>query len=171
MEEINIRRANQTDVESIFSIIQHAFLRYSLDAEVTEENVDALNESVEVISRDIDEKQVFVSEFQGEPIGTLRVEIQNKGKWAYLSRFGVNPDYASLGVGNKMLTELASYLLQEGITQIRLHTASKASNTIRFYYSNNFYVAGVDNKKGYLRVMMIRDLESEENVNLDSWDR
>ena len=40
---------------------------------------------------------------------------------------------------------------------LRLHTASKVTALIRFYYGRGFYIASVENSRGYPRAELVKE--------------
>ena len=39
-----------------------------------------------------------------------------------------------------------------------LHTASKATSLVRFYFNSGFYIVSTTKDKGYIRALLIKDL-------------
>ena len=46
---------------------------------------------------------------------------------------------------------------QNNIKILRLHTAAKVAALIRFYYGRGFYIASVENSRGYPRAELIKE--------------
>ena len=96
---------------------------------------------------------VYVAYIRNQVVGSVRIEILDENT-AYLSRFGVSMKYQNLGIGKSMMNALDMDLAELGIKEIILHTASKATSLVRFYYNRGFYVDEVSKDKGYIRILM-----------------
>ncbi len=150
-----IRKATTDDANAIMSIIKQSFGKYVEFAGINGK-IDALDESVENIIDDIKNKEVFVAFIDNIPVGTIRVEIL-PDKSAYISRFGVNTEYHNIGIGKSLMNLVDKFLDSKNIKSVRLHTASKYSDLVRFYYGRGFYVESVSNDRGYMRALMIKE--------------
>ncbi|NLP13292.1 MAG: GNAT family N-acetyltransferase [Clostridium sp.] len=152
-----IRKAQLEDVEEIQRIIKEAFKKYMKEAQLTG-TMEALEESLEDIKKDIETKEVFIAIINNIPVGTIRVETLPDNT-AYISRFGVHPDYHNIGVGKTMMDLVGKLLVSKGIRKVSLHTASKYSELMRFYYGRGFYVESTSKEKGYIRSLLVKDYE------------
>lgn len=152
-----IRKAQLEDVEEIQRIIKEAFKKYMKEAQLTG-TMEALEESLEDIKKDIETKEVFIAIINNIPVGTIRVETLPDNT-AYISRFGVHPDYHNIGVGKAMMDLVGKLLVSKGIRKVSLHTASKYSELMRFYYGRGFYVESTSKEKGYIRSLLVKDYE------------
>lgn len=150
-----VRRANLSDVDSIAEITNEAFLKYIDLAGI--EDTPALHETKEQIIKDIETKIVYVAYIRDQVVGSVRIELLDKDT-AYLSRFGVSMKYQNLGIGKSMMNALDMELAEMNVKQVFLHTASKATSLVRFYYNRGFYVDEVSKDKGYIRVLMKKDV-------------
>ena len=159
MENINnffIREATRDDVEDILQITKFAFTEYVKLAEI--KTSDALSETYEDVLKDIEnvQKMVIVAFLSGKIVGSARVEVFNDST-AYFSRFGVDTGYQNIGVGKAILNVVDSLMMQKKIKQLKLHTGSKITSLIRFYYGRGFYIDSVDKSRGYLRALLCKD--------------
>lgn len=150
-----VRRANLSDVDSIAEITADAFLKYIKLAGI--EDTPALHETKEQIIKDIETKMVYVAYIKNQVVGSVRIEILDEDT-AYLSRFGVSMKYQNLGIGKSMMNALDIDLAEMNIKEVILHTASKATSLVRFYYNRGFYVDEVSKDKGYIRLLMKKDV-------------
>ncbi len=150
-----VRRANLSDVDSIAEITGDAFKKYIKLAGI--EDTPALHETKEQIISDIKNKMVYVAYIKNQVVGSVRIEILDD-KTAYLSRFGVSMKYQNLGIGKSMMNALDMDLAELNIKEVRLHTASKATSLVRFYYNRGFYVDDVSKDKGYIRLLMKKEI-------------
>lgn len=150
-----IRKATTDDANAIMSIIKQSFGKYIEFAGI-DGKIDALDESVENIIDDIKKKEVFVAFIDDIPVGTIRVEIL-PDKSAYISRFGVNTEYHNIGIGKSLMNLVDKFLDSKNIKSVRLHTASKYTDLVRFYYGRGFYIESISNDRGYMRALMIKE--------------
>ncbi len=150
-----VRSATYDDVEAISAITREAFKKY---AELSP-NADpaALRETYDDIKNDIDTKVVLIAESNGIPVGTVRVAIDNDTKTAYLSRFAVKLDCQNNGIGKSLMNLVDEIMQEEGVKKISLHTDSKLSSLIRFYYGRGFYIDSTDKSKGYTRAYLVKE--------------
>lgn len=152
-----IRKANIEDAEAIHSILQESFRKYMEDAGLNG-TMEALEESVNDIKREIESKEVFVAFMDNIPVGTARVEIF-PDKTAYISRFGVRLQYHNIGIGKALMNLIDKLLKSKKVKKVSLHTASKYKDLVRFYYGRGFYVESTSKDRGYIRALMVKDLE------------
>ncbi len=154
-----IRKATVEDAGSISSVLQESFSKY-LKVAGLNGTMDALKETVEDIKVDIERKVVFIALIDEMPVGTARVEFL-KDNTAYLTRFGVRPDFHNIGIGKAMMNVIDKLLIAEGIKKVRLHTASNYKGLVRFYYGRGFFVESVSYERGYPRACMIKQISLE----------
>ena len=152
---LNIRQADVNDIKSVKEITKAAFKEYAKKA-CPEAAKSALTETDDDIQKDIETKYVSLAFLEDTAIGSLRID--SDGDVAYLSRFGVLPGYRSSGCGRLLLENAFKKLKDNGVKKLYLHTASKASTLMRFYYGRGFYVESVDTSRGYIRVKMIKEI-------------
>ena len=149
-----VRHATEKDIPDIIRITREAFLKYCELSKVSQ-NIEALNETVEDIKRDIETKEVYVAFIDDVPVGSVRVEIFEDNH-AYLSRFGVREDYQNNGIGKILMNVVDTSMRQKGVKQIELHTASSFCSLVRFYYGRGFYIEEVKTDRGYLRAKLVK---------------
>ncbi len=152
-----IRLATREDARAIQEITREAFGKYCAMAEISD--IEALHETVEDVRRDIDRKTVIVAYMDGIVVGSLRLDIDIETKTAYLSRFGVSRTYRNNGIGKAIANAADIAVRRMGVREVRLHTASKVAEIMRFYYSRGFYVRSIDTDRGYLRAEMVKEYE------------
>ena len=148
-----VRRATYGDVDAIAQITSEAFVKYAQMAGI--DTVAALTETAEDIKRDIDSKLVLVAFMDGEPVGSVRVDVDLESQTAYLSRFGVRLNVQNNGIGKSLINLVDLKMKELGIRKICLHTAAKVGVLVRFYYGRGFYSTTKD--KGYIRAFMCKD--------------
>jgi len=150
-----IRKAVPDDAQAIQDIMKEAFEKYKSDIKL-EGSMEALEESLEDIKKDIETKEVFVAFIDGNAVASIRVEIL-PDKTAYISRFGVKLQYHNMGIGKAMMSIVDELLISKGVKKAYLHTASKYKALVRFYYGRDFYVHSTSEEKGYIRALMVKD--------------
>ena len=151
-----VRMATYDDIDDIMSITKEAFLKYAELAGI--ETTAALTETYEDVKKDIDTKIVLIALSDGVPVGSVRVEVFDD-KTAYFSRFGVKVTSQNNGIGKSIMNLVDRIMRKNGIKKISLHTASRISSLIRFYYGRGFYIDSTDKSKGYIRALLIKEYE------------
>ena len=151
-----VRMATYDDIDDIMSITKEAFIKYAELAGI--ETTAALTETYEDVKRDIDTKIVLIALSDGVPVGSVRVEVLDDNT-AYFSRFGVKVTSQNNGIGKSIMNLVDRIMKKNGIKKISLHTASKITSLIRFYYGRGFYIDSTDKSKGYIRALLIKEYE------------
>jgi len=137
--------------------MNEAFEKYIKDTGLVGK-LDALNESIDDIRKDIASKEVFIAFVNDVAVGTLRVEVLSDNT-AYLSRFGVSVQYHNIGIGKSLMNLVDKFAKTNGLKKVSLHTASKYVELVRFYYGRGFYVESTSIERGYIRALMIKEYE------------
>lgn len=150
-----IRKAVVEDAPSIQEVMQESFKKYMADTGLTG-TMEALEESLEDIRKDINSKEVFIAIIDDIPVGSIRVQILPDGT-AYISRFGVSPDYHNIGIGKALVNLVDKVLRARGVKKVSLHTASKYKDLIRFYYGRGFYIDSTTKDRGYVRALLVKE--------------
>lgn len=152
-----VRTANFDDISDIMSITREAFIKYRELAGV--EHTPALDETYEDIEKDLKSKIVLIAFSDGEPVGSVRLDIDNEKHTAYLSRFGVKISSQNNGIGKSIMNIVDKIMVERGVKRLELHTASKITSLVRFYYGRGFYIDSTDKSKGYVRALLVKDYE------------
>ena len=145
-----VRLANYDDIPAIMNITREAFVKYQKMSGV--ENLAALEESYNDVKKDIDTKVVLLALSDGEPVGSVRVE----------SRFAVKVTSQNNGIGKSIMNLVDKIMVKKGVTQIQLHTGSKITSLIRFYYGRGFYIDSTDKSRGYVRALLIKEYQKKD---------
>ena len=151
-----VRIATYDDIPDILKITKEAFVKYIELAGI--ESTPAISETYEDVKKDIDNKIVLIALSDGIPVGSVRVEIFDDNT-AYLSRFGVKVTSQNNGIGKSIMNLVDRIMLKKGVKKICLHTGSKVTSLIRFYYGRGFYIDSTDKSKGYVIALLIKDYE------------
>lgn len=160
INHITIRKANPEDASSIFTVIQESFKLYCINSGL-DFPVDALRETVDDIKKDILTKQVLVAVVDGIIAGTVRYQIL-ADQTAYLTRFGVLPSFHRAGIGQSLMNEVDRQINEAGIKRIFLFTAAKNKKLVQFYNGRGFYVESTNTDRGYLRALMVKDMQASQ---------
>ena len=151
-----VRLANYEDIDDIMNITKEAFMKYRELAGIA--HVDALDETYADIKRDIDTKVVLLALSDGEPVGSVRVEVL-PDHTAYLTRFAVKVTSQNNGIGKSIMNLVDRIMIKKGVKRISLHTGSQITSLIRFYYGIGFYIDSTDKTRGYVRALLVKDYE------------
>ena len=151
-----IRLATYEDIPDIMTITREAFTKYGEMADCDCNRLEALRETEDDIRRDIDNKIVLVAIQDGVPLGSVRVEIFPDNT-AYLSRFGVRLNNQNNGVGKNIINLVDRIMISKGIKRLSLHTGSKVTSLIRFYYGRGFFIESTDTDRGYVRALLVKE--------------
>jgi ribosomal protein S18 acetylase RimI-like enzyme len=150
-----IRKAVMEDAPAIREIMQESFRKYMEDAGLTG-TMEALEESLPDIEKDINNNEVFIASIDDVAVGTVRVKLLEDGT-GYISRFGVRLAYHNIGIGKSLMNLVDKYLTSRGIKKVSLHTASKYSDLVRFYYGRGFHIDSTTRDRGYIRALMVKE--------------
>ena len=150
-----VRHATYDDIYDILSITKEAFVKYEELAGVT--GLAALEETYEDVKRDIDEKIVLIAIQDSAPVGSVRVAVDEETNEAYLSRFAVKVTSQNNGIGKSIMNLVDRIMRKRGVKCISLHTGSKITSLIRFYYGRGFYIHSTDDSRGYIRALLKKD--------------
>ena len=152
-----IRKAVSDDAPSIQEIMQEAFRKYMQDTGVTG-TMEALEESVSDIVRDIESREVYIALIDNIAVGSVRIKILPDNT-AYISRFGVKLEYHNIGIGKALMNLVDKILTARGISRVSLHTASNYKDLVRFYYGRGFFIDSTTKDRGYVRALMVKDYQ------------
>ena len=152
-----IRKAVPDDAPSIQEIMQEAFRKYMQDTGVTG-TMEALEESISDIVRDIESREVYIALIDNIAVGSVRIKILPDNT-AYISRFGVKLEYHNIGIGKALMNLVDKILTARGISRVSLHTASNYKDLVRFYYGRGFFIDSTTKDRGYIRALMVKDYQ------------
>lgn len=158
---VYVRDAVESDADIICDVVHSAFTKYQQDLGSTGK-VAALNETADDIRRDIRSKHVLVGLMDGKLVGSVRYEIMPSagGPVAYLSRFGVLGDYQGSGMGGILIKRVEDECRALGARAIALHTSSRMTYLVCFYYRNGYFIHSTSTARGYIRALLVRELDA-----------
>jgi predicted N-acetyltransferase YhbS len=160
MMKLVIRKAGPEDIPAIHQITREAFIKYASDLGLPQA-ISALTETEEIIRQEMSHKTILIAMLDGMPVGSVRYEII-EGKVAYVSRFGVRLDIQKNGVGRALMEAVEDNVREQGVSMIVLHTATKLSAQVRFYYGMGFYVHSTTTDRGYIRGLFCKELAKSD---------
>lgn len=149
-----VRLATYEDIPFIINITREAFKKYQEMAGT--DHIAALEETYEDVKQDINTKIVLLALSDGEPVGSVRVEIF-PDQTAYLSRFGVKMGSQNNGIGKSIMNLVDRIMIRKGVKRMSLHTGAKITSLIRFYYGRGFYIDSTDKSRGYVRALLVKE--------------
>jgi N-acetylglutamate synthase-like GNAT family acetyltransferase len=160
---ITIREAVPNDATQIHSVLAVSFGDYYTMLGITP---PAISETIDDIKADIENKTVLVARASNTlTVGTVRFHMI--GEVCYISRFGILPNWQAGGTGEKLFLEVEKRAKELGASAIMLHSASKLSKQVRYYYGQGFFIHSTDSSKGYIRALFIKELEGQYNIPED----
>jgi len=158
-----IRRAVTSDIEEIRTLAKKSFDMYAQNAGITQ-LVAPFDETYDDVLKAIETTYVFVALSNEEVIGSVRIEIKPDNT-AYLTRFGVSSEHQNNGIGKILMNAVDISMMELGVTNLYLHTASRMFSLIRFYYGRCFYIVSTNDDRGYIRALLCKEYESEPAQN------
>lgn len=150
-----VKSATEEDIPAIHKITHDAFMKYCEDAGL-DYTVEALSETYDDVRNDIKTKNVFIVRIDNEPVGAVRVEIKPNNE-AYLSRFAVSSTHRNTGIGKILMGVVDKVMKANHVSVLKLHTCSRVTALIRFYYGRGFYISDVEYSRGYPRAELIKE--------------
>ena len=150
-----VKSATEEDIPAIHKITHDAFLKYCEMAGL-DYNIEALTETYDDIRHDIETKNVFVVRIDDEPVGAVRIELLPDNE-AYLSRFAVASSNRNNGIGKILMKVVDKVMKENNVKTLKLHTCSKVTALIRFYYGRGFYISDVEYSRGYARAELVKE--------------
>ncbi|MCK5129208.1 MAG: GNAT family N-acetyltransferase [Clostridiales bacterium] len=160
---LTVKNALQNDATSIHSVLSISFADYYIMLSITP---PAISETIEDIKLDIADKNVLVIRASNTLIvGTIRFHMIDDV--CYISRFGVLPNWQSVGAGDMLMKEVEKSARELGASTIMLHSSSKLLKQVRYYYSQGFFIHSTNDAMGYIRALFVKELQEKYNIPTD----
>lgn len=156
MESIRLKYATENDAEQIYKLTKKCF-NYYAEKIVTNGKIEALSETKEDVLNDIKNKHVIICLMDGILVGSVRFSVLSDNI-AYLTRFGIDPDIQSLGIGSLVIKKAEQECINLGVKAITLFAASKMTSTVSFYLKHGYYIHDITRDKGYIRAFLVNEL-------------
>ena len=61
------------------------------------------------------------------------------------------------GIGKILMKVVDKVMKENNVKTLKLHTCSKVTALIRFYYGRGFYISDVEYSRGYARAELIKE--------------
>ncbi len=162
---LTVRKAQIEDIPSIYEITKEAFNKYAENLGLPD-RVSALNETYDTIKNEMNNKHIFIAVNDGVPVGSIRYEIVNDNI-AYISRFGVRVNSHNCGIGKSLIKAVEDHSQEQGASCLVLHTCSKITSLVNFYYKMGFYIYSTAHDRGYVRALFIKELADSSLPDLN----
>jgi len=125
---IIIRATVETDLSELLDIQKAAFMRYT--DWLLPEQIPPLNETLDDVRKDFQNKHILVAEVKGRVGGSVRYMI--KAGVCILEKLSVVPELQGSGIGRALVTEVEKQA-RDKAHKIYLETGLLADNLLRFY--------------------------------------
>ena len=167
-----VRPATEADSSAIHRVTRAAFEVYGNDVRMPAAII-ALRETEEDVRRMIRHAgsgvRVLVAEVEGVVVGSVR--YQDIGGIGYLSRFAVRPDLQRGGIGRVLVQAVEDGCRAMGLPAIALHTSSRMSSLVHFYYRAGYFIHSTSTERGYIRALFVKELGEPDAYDLSPASR
>ena len=146
-------QVDETEFDYIFSLIQKARINSEKqkvyqwdDTYPTKELVmkDIVNGDTYLVYRDGKKVGFFVINEVCEHNDPTRIKWLNDGKFIFLHRFCIDPDYQQAGLGSEVLAKIESDAQQNGAKSVKLDVFSTNAHAIYIYEKSGYKKMGED---------------------------
>ena len=161
--QVLVRPATEADIPAINQVTHAAFQVYANDVRMPAA-ITALRETEEDVRRAVESIHVLVAEMEGEVVGSVR--YQDIGGIGYLSRFAVHPDLQRGGIGRALVQAVEDGCRAMGLPAIALHTSSRMSGLVHFYYRAGYFIHSTGTERGYIRALFVKELGEPDAYDL-----
>ena len=132
--QITTRKANTSDIATVFSLVQELAIYEKAEHEVTT--------SIEVYIRDFENKvfDVIVAEMEGEVVGMTFFYMAYstwKGKMLYLEDFVVRESHRRFGIGQLLYDAYIAEAKTLGANLVKWQVLDWNEPAVKFYAKNN----------------------------------
>jgi len=157
---MDIIKAEKKHIEDILKVTKDAFKNYQkqLNGNIP---LKALTETYEDVLSDVKYNNVYVALTDEKVIGCIRF-CRLSDDLAYIYRFAVDPKEGHSGIGTSLIKHALSLCKNQNIKAVCLHTNSKNTDLVKFYYKNDFFIHSTEFSRGYIRALFISELSDEE---------
>ncbi len=151
------RKATQEDAKDLITLTHTAFLRYEREVG---QRVKGVSETFDDILYDIENKYVLLAIDDNELIGAIRLEhIENI---VYISRLCASENNKNINVGAMLLDKAKDLVSADALC---LHTSTKISSLVMFYYKCGFYIESIKHDRGYPRGLFVCNLCEKDKID------
>ena len=150
-----IRKALTSDVPVINDIVHMAFNEYA--ASVHMPDLPAMHDDEAFTLAEMRSKQCYIGFVnKTKAVGTVRYAAV--GDTAYISRFAILPNWQQCGMGRALLKQVEQDCRAAGFKRLALHTCTRLTTQVQFYYANGFYIHSTEKSRGYIRGFFVKEL-------------
>ena len=71
-----------------------------------------------------------------------------------------------IGIGGMLIDRVEVLCREQSVRAIALHTSSRMFGLIRFYYGHGYFIHSTDESRGYIRALLVHELEMPGNYDL-----
>lgn len=154
---MKFRKATPEDAKDLITLTHTAFLRYAREVG---KSVRGTSETYDDILFDIENKYVLIAQDDNGIAGAARIEVL--GNVAYVSRLCSSESHKEVNAGGQIIEKIKDIF---DVDALCLHTSTKISSLVMFYYRCGFYIHSVCYKRGYPRGLFVCNLK--ENTDID----
>jgi ribosomal protein S18 acetylase RimI-like enzyme len=133
-DNVQIRAAQEADVESIVSVLAEAFTEY--ERLYTKPGYAVTTPKSSVIQDRLSEGEVWVALLKGKVVGTASVVPQ--GEALYLRSMAILPGARGNRIGEKLLTQIEKFAIANGYERLLLSTTPFLDRAIHLYEKFGF---------------------------------
>lgn len=153
--EIKIKTAEVKDSDLVYQITKQAFQDYLGPA--FSSLVPALQESIEEVKEDIENKEVLIAYVDGEAAGSVRFYPVHDKSY-HLGRLGVLNKFAGKNIGKKLIKEVEQRVENDGGKKITLVSAYQKKKLLHFYQRLGYEIEEIRKDEDYTRVKLKKQL-------------
>lgn len=151
------RQATADDAKDLLTLTHTAFIRYAREVG---KNVKGVSETYDDILEDIENKYVLLAIDEDQLVGAIRLEtIENI---VYISRLCSSKGNKEINVGALLIEKTKELVEADALC---LHTGTKISSLVMFYYRCGFYIDSVSHEKGYPRGLFVCKLTDNDDID------
>ena len=133
-DNVEIRAAQQADVESIVFVLAESFIEY--ERLYTKQGYAVTTPKSSVIQDRLSEGDMWVALLKGEVVGTASVVPQ--GDALYVRSMAILPAARGNRIGEKLLTQIETFAIANGYERLLLSTTPFLDRAIRLYEKFGF---------------------------------
>lgn len=140
-DDIEIRKAKNSDIQAIYEVLSEAFEPYKQD--YTEEAYYATVISLDEIEKRLKKErtEVLVAEYSNKIIGTATITL-HKNNDLYIRSMAVRPHIQKKGIGSLILDEIDLRARQKNCTRVSLECYEPLTKAITLYEKCGFRRTG-----------------------------
>jgi ribosomal protein S18 acetylase RimI-like enzyme len=152
-----IKPATINDADEILSLQK---LAYQSEAEIYNDfNIPPLNQSLEEIKDEFDNKTFLKAVVDGKIIGSVRAFVEQGT--CYIGRLIVHPDFQNQGTGTKMMNEIEKFFKKA--KRFELFTGHKSKRNIYLYQKLGYRIFRTEKITDNLEIVYLVKMSATES--------